>query len=92
VAEFGQIVWGAIRESPVGLGPDVLGGVEFGRVGGEEVHVQPGMAPEEALDVAAPVDGAPVPEQIDGAPKVAQQEAKEGLDVEAGEIAGGQWR
>ena len=49
--------------------------------------MQPGMAREEALDVAAPVDGTPVPEQIDGAPEVAQQVAKEGLDVEAGKIA-----
>ena len=88
VAEFGQIVWGAIRESPVGLGPDVLGGVEFGRVGGEEVDVQPRMAREEALDVAAPVDGAPIPEQVHGAPEVAQQVAKEGLDVEPREVAG----
>ena len=88
VAELDQIVRGAIGEGAVGLAPDVLGGVEFGRIGGEEVHVQPGMARAEALDVAAPVDGATVPEQIDGAPAVAQQVAKEGLDVEAGEIAG----
>ncbi len=48
----------------------------------------PRIARAEALDVAAPVDGATVPEQIDGAPEVTQQVSKEGLDVEAREIAG----
>lgn len=88
MAECGEIVRGVIGEGTVGLGPDVLGGVEFGRIGGEEVNVEPGMARAEALDVVAPVDGATVPEQIDGAPEVTQQVSKEGLDVEAREIAG----
>jgi hypothetical protein len=52
------------------------------------VDVQAGMPPEEAPDVAAPVDGTPVPEHIDRAPQVAQQVTEEGLDVEASESAG----
>ena len=92
VAECGEIVRGAIGEGAVGLAPDVLGGVEFGRIGGEEVHVQPGMARAEALDVAAPVDGATVSEQIDGAQEVAQQVSKEGLDVEPVRLRGRPWR
>ena len=85
---FGQIIRGAIGQCPVRLSPDIFGGVEFGRVGREEVDVQPGMACEEVLDVAAPMDGPAIPEQIHGAREMAQQVAQKGFDVQAREIAG----
>ena len=88
VAKLAEIIRAAIGECTVGLGPDVLGGVEFGRVGREEVDVQPAMAHEEVLDVAAPMDRSAIPQQVHRAPEMAQQLAQKGLDVQAREIPG----
>ena len=88
VAKLGQIIRGAIGQCPVRLSPDIFGGVEFGRVGREEVDVEPGMVHEEALDVAAPMDGPAIPQQVHGAPEMAQQVAQKALDIQAREIPG----
>ena len=60
-AKLGEIIGGAIGERTVGLGPHVLGRVEFGRVGGEEVDVQSGMVINEGLDITPPMDRAAIP-------------------------------
>jgi hypothetical protein len=58
---------------PCPLGPDILGRIEFRRVGREVMSMETRVLPEERLDLSAPVDRAVVPEQVDGAAQVAQQ-------------------
>ena len=70
-AEVGQLV---VFE----VAPDVFGGVEFWRVGRKAVDVEsPGVALDERGDLAASVDGRPVPDDQEFAADVAQQQAEE---------------
>ena len=75
------------NRSTIGLRPDVLGWVEFGRVRREVMDVEPAVGREEVANLAPPVDGAAIPEQVHGAAEVAEQMLQEGADVEAREVA-----
>lgn len=65
--EIGQIIRRSVGERLVGLGPDILRGIEFGRVRREVMDVQARVTRDKGLNLATPVDGAAIPEQIHGA-------------------------
>ncbi len=85
--EIGQIIRRAVGERLVGLGPDILRGIEFGRVRREVMDVQARVTREEGLNLSTPVDGAAIPEQIHGAAQMPEQVMQEGADIETREIA-----
>ena len=85
-AEFVKIVRGAIGEGVVSVGPHVLSGIEFRRIRGEVMHMEPRMMDQELPDLAPAMDRPAIPEQVDRSAEVTQEVTEEGLDIEAGEI------
>ena len=56
VAEFSEIIGGAVGELTVGLGPHEFGRVELGRVGGKQVHAEPRVRRDELARDETPVN------------------------------------
>lgn len=88
LTKLAKIIRGSVGEFVVGLSPDVLGGVEFWRVGGKVVDVESRMIDEEVPDLSPPMDRPAIPQQGDRSAEVAHQVTQEGLDIEAREIVG----
>jgi hypothetical protein len=71
--EFGEIIWRPVGENVIGVGPDILGGIEFGRVRRKLVGLQAWMAREEGAHLSASVNGVAIGEQFDRAAEMAEQ-------------------
>ena len=48
MAEFAKIIGGTSGEFMISLSPHIFGGIEFGRVRREIVHIESGMIGEES--------------------------------------------
>src|SRR2546422_332233 len=66
--------------------PDLLDGIEFGRVGGEVLEVKPGEGVAHRIDGTSLVDLSAIPEQDDVSTQVGEQQAQEPGDVHSLEI------
>jgi len=68
--------------------PDSLVGVELGRVAGEAVEMEPGVAVLERADGVAAVDRAVVPDHHHGAAEMAEQIPEKGADLGVLDVLG----
>jgi len=66
VAEFSEIIGGAVGKLTVGLGPHEFGRVELGRVGGKQVHAEPRVRCDELAHDETLVNRTAIPEEVDG--------------------------
>jgi hypothetical protein len=85
MAKFPDVFRAEVREFGfLPVGPEILDGIEFGRVGGEPFHVQPvGLRLEIGADDMAAVNGRTVPQQQDFARHLAVQCVEKADDLRA---------
>jgi len=76
-----------VGQGAVGLGPHVFRRIEFRGVGRERFHLEPRMGGDPLGDFPAAMDRTPVPQQDHRSPKVPEQVAQEGSDIQPCEIA-----
>jgi hypothetical protein len=76
-----------VRQLTLGLRPDELVRIEFRRITWEPVHVQPGMAAEEDLDVPPPMDFPAIPQQHEWSSEMPKQLPKERDDFGPRDVA-----
>ncbi len=88
--QLDQVRGRTIRQSAVGLVPDIFGRVEFRRIGREKFRMESWMGFEPLLDFPTAMDRSPIPQQDHGPPKMPDQVLKEGPNVQACEIVGAQ--
>jgi len=85
-SETVAIVRAAIGEPLLGQGPDVLVGIEFGRVGREVFQPQSGNPPAQLVNRGQAMQSQAIPEHDDGAAQMAQQVREEGADLSLVEV------
>ena len=81
--ELVHILRRPIGQRGIGPVPDMLSRVEFRRIGGEGVGMDPRLIGQIRLDLAARMDRPAIPEQHHRASEMAQQGLKEGPDIQA---------
>ena len=86
--ELAEVLRGAIGQLLLGVGPHKLVRVEFGRVGGKGVDVEPRSAPKELAHEPALVDRASVPEEDHLAAQVPQEVPEKPDDLHARDVGG----
>lgn len=80
------IIGAAVGEPPLGQGPDVLVGVEFGGVGREVLEAEAGNATRQLLHRREAMQPQAIPEHDHRAPQVAQQMSEEGADLDQADV------
>lgn len=79
--ESDQVIGSPVGEACLGIGPHAFVRIQLGRVGRQELQVEPGEAAAEFANRRPLVNRSVVQEHDDVAPQVAQQVAEEGADV-----------
>ena len=82
-----DVLWRAIGESVLCLGPDELIRIEFWGIGGKAMHMEPLVFLNELSDDDAPVDRAAVPKEHHRASQVPQKVTQESNDLHASDVA-----
>ena len=81
-------VWPTVGQATLRQGPDPFVRVQLGRIGGEELEMEPRERLATGRDGRALVDLAVVPQHDDRAAQVPQEVAKEGADVRLADVRG----
>ena len=85
-SEAVAVVRAAVGEPRLGQGPDVLVGIEFGRIGREVFQAESGNPPAQVVNGGQAMQSQAIPEHDDGAAQRAQQVREEGADLDLVEV------
>ena len=81
-----EVLGSRVGQSPFGLGPDELIGVELWSVGRERVDVEARMPLDKDADEGTAMDRTAVPQQNDVTSQVSEQMPEEADDLQAGDV------